>query len=273
MEIRDTQDEEKIEIANLSPEEMEKWTREIFVKAKCGNDFVPVEVFEWTIERMKLNYSRSTTEKQRRMSLVKVLHTKEVVEAGWDIVQGENEIEWNIAEVGATCILHDVARFEQALLESFSDEQTGFDHAKVGAFLIRQANWSKDLKDRMDMMEVAEAVKWHSNYAYPGTNKYAKLIRDADKLGLARFVEYHLRTMGYPDGKLEKEAIQQFLRKETVKRELMLNKVDVYLCWLAWKWDLNFETTKRRFVREGVEGWLEARIRDMDETGAKAVFG
>lgn len=244
-------------------EKVRAWTEGLFQQKGTENFKLPEVMWSWFVEVVLAAYEKAENDLVRRMILIKIIHTREVVMAGFDITTAEKEFTWNEYQVGAVCLLHDIARFDQALLGSFSDKETHFDHALIGSEMIKIHNFAGvDLKV-VDMEAVIEAVKCHSAYRYEGKNSYAKLTRDADKLALLRSMPEILAAEigGFPEGDLTKEALLMYQRGQIVFRKDMKTRTDLFLAWLAWEHDMNFAETKRLFVTEGIKEWMIGELK------------
>lgn len=183
--------------------------------------------------------------------------------AGFDIANGESGTDWNMHQVGAVCLLHDIARFDQALLGSFSDYKTNFDHGLIGAKMIKDHTFADFRESGIDKASVIEAVKNHNRVSYRGNDRYAKLTRDADKLALLRTMpelmeieEWHFARQGVTEG-----ALRSYMEKKLVLHRDMKTKADLFLAWLAWENDFNFEVTKKSFIDEGIRDWMVEELK------------
>lgn len=234
-----------------SIEAVRNWTNKLFQQKRT-------EVFKWFVEVVFRAYEKAESDLVKRMILVKIIHTREVVRAGFDIAFAEKKYAWNEYQVETVCLLHDVARFDQALLGSFWDYKTGFDHAQIGAEMIKSHSFADFDLFGVDKKSVIEAVKYHSGYQYTGSDVYAKLTRDADKLALMRAMPEILATnIGeFTENGVSDEALRSFKGGEMVHHRDMNTKADFVLGWLAWENDLNFSTTKKCFVDEGIKEWM-----------------
>jgi HD superfamily phosphodiesterase len=249
--------------ADKSVEAVRAWTEKIFTEEGTEDFKLPKAIWEWFVEVILTTYPKAESELIRRMILVKVIHTREVVRAGYDIAGGEKEFDWNQYRVGTVCLLHDIARFDQALLGSYSDGVTNYDHAAVGAEMIEKRNFTEAELEGVQITSVIEAVKCHSAYAYEGNNYYAKLARDADKLALLRSMPEILAAEigGFPEGDMTEEALSAYKKGEMVRHRNMKTRADLFLAWLAWEFDMNFAETKRLFVEEGIKEWMIAELK------------
>lgn len=240
-----------------------EWAENLFHQKSVADFKLPKEAFGWYLEVFRKAYEKAESDLIKKMMLMKVIHTREVVRAGYDIVRMEKEFEWNDYQVGMVCLLHDVGRFEQALLGSYSDEKSGFDHALEGAEMIRKHSFGDLGRFGIDIPGVIESVKNHSAYQYVGSNQYAKLTRDADKLALLRAMPEILESDigGFAKKGVTEEAINAYKRGEMVRHKDMKTVADLFLAWLAWEYDFNFSETKRCFEDEGIKEWMMGELK------------
>jgi len=246
-----------------STEAVRNWSRDIFQHKDFLNIKLSKNVWEWFLEVVLRAYAKAESDLIRRMILVKIIHTREVVRAGDDITLVEKNEKWNKYTVGAVCLLHDIARFEQALLGSYSDTKTGYDHALAGAKMIKAHDFDDFERFGVLKEDVVEAVKHHSEYQYTGENVYAKLTRDADKLALLRAMPEILEAKigGFAEEGVSEAALQSYKNREMVRHADMKTKADLFLAWLAWEIDFNYDETKRLFISEGIKEWMTGELK------------
>ncbi len=214
---------------------------------------------------MDKSYQSANTDLSRKLISRKVDHTAKVIVAGLDICAGEKDINWNMEQVEVTCFLHDIGRFPQSLLGSFSDGQTKFDHAKVGADMF-----AKKFKDNFDFAmsfdEIFEAIDEHSRKNYAGNNPYVKLIRDADKLANIRVdQDPSISDPEMPKGKVTPEVLQDFLERRIVDSKNIKVVADYYICFLSWIFDYNFKQSLNIISQEKIHENILDIIKNEDK--------
>ncbi|EKD53428.1 MAG: metal-dependent phosphoesterase [uncultured bacterium] len=241
-----------------SVEAVKAWTKKIFSGTEAQDFRIPEEVYEWFLEVVFEVYEKAESDLIRRMIMVKIIHTREVVRAGVDITRGEKNFKWNDFQVRTVCILHDIGRFEQALLGSYSDVKTNFDHALAGAEMIKKRDFGEFTVLGIDKNSVVESVRYHSAYSYPGEDMYAKLIRDADKLALLRCMPEILavKVEEYPSKGVTEAALRAYKAGTMVRNEDINTKADLFLAWLGWQSDFNFSQTAKYLDKEGIKRWM-----------------
>jgi len=245
-----------------SIEAVKTWTNELFSKKGVADFSFPEEVYEWFLKVVFEVYEKAENDLEKRMIMVKIIHTREVMIAGVDITSAEKNYKWNDFQVRTVCLLHDIGRFEQALLGSYSDVKTNFDHALAGAEMIKKHDFSEFAALGIDKNSVVESVRCHSAYSYPGEDVYAKLIRDADKLALLRCMPEILavKVEEYPTTGVTEAALRAYKAGRMVRNEDINTKADLFLAWLGWQSDLNFSQTAKILDKEGIKKWMEEEL-------------
>ena len=258
MQKRDSNDLGFILKGDKSISAVKGWVEELLNRKGFGNLNFPEETKRWFLKVVFRTYKKAENDLIRRMILVKIIHTFEVVEAGIEVSRAEKAVIWNESQVIIICLLHDVGRFEQALLGSFSDQETGFDHALVGAKMIKD-HCFKDFETLgVDKERVIESVKHHSAFVYSGDDPYAKMARDADKLAILRFLPEIMaaRIGGFAISGVSEGALRSYKDRESVQHRDMKTKTDFLLICLSWEYDFNFAKTKKCFIDEGIKTWM-----------------
>ncbi|PIP85227.1 hypothetical protein COW83_05305 [Candidatus Collierbacteria bacterium CG22_combo_CG10-13_8_21_14_all_43_12] len=238
------------------------WTKKLFHENGTKNFKVPRGVYEWFLEVVFCAYGKAETDLIKRMILVKIIHTREVVMAGIDITSFEKGFDWNDYQVGMVCLLHDIGRFDQALLGSFSDIKTGFDHALMGSEMVKNHEFMEFEVVGINKKSVVESVRHHSAFSYQGDDVYAKLTRDADKLALLRTMPEILavKVEEYSNNGVTEEALRAYKAGTMVRNEDINTKADLLLAWLGWESDFNFSKTESCFVSEGIKEWMMGEV-------------
>ncbi|MFA5828463.1 MAG: HD domain-containing protein [Candidatus Shapirobacteria bacterium] len=208
---------------------------------------IPKEVTIWATGVMMENFDAAESEGVKDKVVGKTTHTREVVAAGEDIMNGSPDEKWDFSLGLLICFLHDIGRFLQAHKNTFSDQVSGVDHASLGCQMIKEAGFSNEI--------IEEAIFHHSRIEYLGGNAYAKLIRDADKLAILRVIERltgMAERLGYSKGKPCKIIVDSFVDKIKVETKYLVTKADWILFFGTWFWDLNFEVTGKMVCNEKI---------------------
>lgn len=186
---------------------------------------------------------------------LKIVHTYGVAECSGQISQRmglskeDTELAWLIG------LLHDIGRFEQ--LKRFdSFEPDTMDHASFGVqILFDQGMIRKFVKeDRWDKI-IRTSIARHSDFKLEGiederTLMHARIIRDADKLDNCRVkledsVETILNASAEEVGStdISQEVMEQFLRRESILSSIRQTKMDYWVSYLAYFFDINYDAT------------------------------
>lgn len=195
-----------------------------------------------------------------RNILLKKEHTRKVVACMEQLVAGEglNEDEARIAS--AVALLHDVGRFPQyRQWRTFRDSESD-NHARLSLEVIRRERLLESLPDDERLL-IEEAVRFHNLLSLPEriaspTDRYIKLIRDADKLDIWRvFLEYYqlpeeqrasAAGLGFPDlPQVTPDCLDALSKGRIVRLDQATVLNDFKLLQISWVYDLNFGTTRR----------------------------
>jgi len=257
-----------LEILKSPPETVEEmmlWTRNLFLGSGTERVRIPEDVLGFGFEVMRKNFASAKDRSIKKLILRKILHTREVVDAGIEIMENEGGVDWDPYMACTVTFLHDMGRFPQAHFGDYSDIRTGFDHASVGAGMVLAAEFPESIAMGIDIKRVAEAIREHSRLSYVGNDEYGKFIRDADKLGLMDYFHFHVAEYPVPDGEVTPGALREFLVEKMVLKSDVVNRIDVFLCWLSWQCDFNFGATKMLFESGGMKEYMHSEILKMDE--------
>ena len=186
---------------------------------------------------------------------LKIVHTYGVVACSRKIAKGLklSEEDQKLAEVIG--LLHDIGRFEQ--LKRYDSFEPGtMDHASFGVeILFKEGMIRRFVKeDRWDSI-IRTAIARHSDYQLKGIKDerellHAKIIRDADKLDNCRVkledsIETMLGASAKEVGKTEisPQIMQQFEARTSILSETRKTKMDYWMSYLAYFFDINFKVT------------------------------
>lgn len=149
-------------------------------------------------------------------------------------------------------LLHDIGRFEQ--LKRFdSFEPDTMDHAGFGVQVLFAERKIRDFveEDGWDGI-IRTAIARHSDFRLDGitdsrTMMHARIIRDADKLDNCRVkledtIETILGVSAEEVGNtsVSPEVMEQFRRKESILSSARKTKMDYWLSYLAYFFDINY---------------------------------
>ena len=183
---------------------------------------------------------------------LKIIHTYGVVECSRKIAEGLklSEEDCNLAQIIG--LLHDIGRFEQLkCYDSFEPET--MNHAAYGVKILFEEGMIRRFvkEDKWDGI-IKMAIARHSDYSLQGIKDerellHAQIIRDADKLDNCRVkLENPIETMlGVTEeavgmSEISREVMQQFENRTSVLLETRRTKMDYWLSYLAYFFDINW---------------------------------
>ncbi len=152
-------------------------------------------------------------------------------------------------------LLHDIGRFEQ--LKRFdSFEPDTMDHASFGVRILFEEGLIRNFvkEDTFDEV-IRTAIAKHSDFRLQGitddrTLRHARIIRDADKLDNCRVkledtIETILGVTAREVGEtaISGEILEQFKRKESILSSARRTKMDYWLSYLAYFFDINYKVS------------------------------
>lgn len=192
---------------------------------------------------------------------LKIVHTYGVTEYSRQIAERLNLPDEDRELAQLIGLLHDIGRFEQ--LKRFdSFEPDTMDHASFGVRILFQEGMIRNFaaKDSWDDI-IRTAIARHSDFRLTGitdsrTLMHARIIRDADKLDNCRVkledtIETILDTSAGEVGKtvISQEVLEQFRKKESILSSTRRTKMDYWLSYLAYFFDINYRASME-LIRE-----------------------
>ena len=186
---------------------------------------------------------------------LKIVHTYGVTEYSRQIAERLNLPDEDRELAQLIGLLHDIGRFEQ--LKRFdSFEPDTMDHASFGVQILFSEGMIRNFagKDSWDGI-IRTAIARHSDFRLTGitdsrTLMHARIIRDADKLDNCRVkledtIETILGVSAEEVGKdsVSPEVMAQFGRKESILSSIRRTKMDYWLSYLAYFFDINYKVS------------------------------
>lgn len=152
-------------------------------------------------------------------------------------------------------LLHDIGRFEQ--LKCYNSFEPGtMDHAAFGVRILFEERLIRRFVEENKWDEIIKtAIGHHSDYCLKGiTNErelmHAQIIRDADKLDNCRVkletaIDILMGVTAEQVGMSEitPEVMRQFKNHKSVLLETRKTKMDYWISYLAYFYDINFKAT------------------------------
>jgi len=197
---------------------------------------------------------------------LKIEHTRMVCRMMNRLTEGEKMNDADCTLAAAVALLHDVGRFPQYRRWGTFRDAASDNHARLAIETISEHNILCDL-DATERLMVEEAVRFHNLLALPErykspTDRFIRLIRDADKLDIWRvFVEHFSKpsdqrasavTLGFPElPGVSMPCLEQLLAGEVVRLDSVTSVNDFKLLLLSWVFDLNFASSYRMLRHDG----------------------
>lgn len=213
---------------------------------------------------------------------LKIAHTFKVY-ANAAIITEEEGLEPDLKRAALLAALyHDVARFEQYLEFGTFQDAHSFDHGQRGKEILL-------LEKRLggEQTEIAElvlhAVGAHNRKDLPDSLDahqilVCNLVRDADKLDILRIMDAHLAKKPYnptvvlslpdDDSKHNSKVAEDVKARRCASYGDLRSVNDFRLLLGSWYYDLNFDSSRRIFLRSGHGIKLLAALPDNSCYGA-----
>ena len=205
-------------------------------------------------------------------------HTLRVLEAAEQLAAGEGLTPGEARIASAAAILHDAGRFPQyRRWRTFRDSDSD-NHARLGLELIHEQQVLAHISHEEQLL-IEEAVRFHNLLALPSqfrspTDRYIRLIRDADKLDIWRIFEAYFQQppaerasaagLGLPDrAEVTQACLDALLAGEVVQLDTATVLNDFVLLQLSWAYDLNSPTAYRLLRRHGYLERLATKLPDL----------
>lgn len=205
-------------------------------------------------------------------------HTRRVVEASEKLAVGEQLTPEESRIASAVALLHDVGRFPQyRRWRTFRDSESD-NHARLGLELIREQQVLAHVSSEEQLL-IEEAVRFHNLLALPSqfrspTDRYIRLIRDADKLDIWRIFEAYFQQppeerasaagLGLPDrDEVTQACLDALLAGQVIQLDTATVLNDFVLLQISWAYDLNSATAYRLLRQHGYLERLAAKLPDL----------
>lgn len=214
---------------------------------------------------------------------LKMIHTYCVMKTTEYICkhEGIDEEDYQLALLIA--LLHDIGRFEQLRrFNSFNDQF--IDHANLGVeLLFKQGMIRQFVEDNQYDETIKQAIAYHSLYQVPQIQDkralmHVLLIRDSDKLDNFRVKNkesietlFDIREIDFLNQRVTPCIIQDIKNHKLILKKDRKNEVDMWVSYLAFIFDLNFQSSFRYlyetdYVVKNIErfSYCEGLKQDMD---------
>ncbi|MDR3088727.1 MAG: HD domain-containing protein [Desulfobulbaceae bacterium] len=206
---------------------------------------------------------------------LKTEHTRRVLANAWELVTAEGFPPRLARAALLAALYHDVGRFEQYLRHrTFNDRDSG-NHGILGARVLRHEGC---LQGEVDKNMIGAAVALHNRFALPrrlpaDLRRITLVVRDADKLDIVRLMDEQLNSradcastvvFGLPDDPnlASARVIEAALAGRVASYADLRSVGDFRLLLATWVFDMNFATSRRRFIVDGHARRLVAALPD-----------
>ena len=244
------------------------WVEEVLAQHEPSKG-IPPKILRQTVQAMSGYLEGASDPNTKRRVASKIVHSREVVAATFDITALTPAVTWNMPQALSIGLLHDIGRLEQASLGEFWHTHILLRHGVAGAKIAQRFDFS-DTGVNQDT--VITAIAKHDLTETGTENPYVMLVRDADKLALFRnTVTSKFFPNRQTDGNLT--PISPLVRAAFLTGRLVLNEhlatlSDEIVRMLAWNTDISYPAT-RALIRnehliEGIEDQLRASTGDLD---------
>lgn len=207
---------------------------------------------------------------------LKIGHTFRVYDEACRLIGVESFDEADAEAAKRAALLHDYGRFEQyRRFKTFHDAKS-IDHGKLAVELVREHGLLTQLSPR-ERGVVLGAVRVHNAIKIPDCvtgrlRRIAGVVRDADKLDIIPILLRHLENpeTGAVTWNLKEmddiapEVEASLRERRTPDYSTFRSASDFVVSKLAWVYDLNFNHTRREFVKRE---YLEKLRCFMPDTG------
>ena len=204
--------------------------------------------------------------------LLKITHTYGVMTCSKKIARRMELKKEDVELAQIIGLLHDIGRFEQ--IKRFDSFEPGtMDHASFGVKMLFEEGMIRQFVKEDDWDGIIKtAIERHSDFQLKGikdarTLLHARIIRDADKLDNCRVkledpVETFMGVSEQETGRslISPKVMEQFRRKESIYSPFRKTKMDYWVSYLAYFFDLNFQVSFQMIQEEDYVARLVARI-------------
>ncbi len=226
------------------------------------------------LERAKRKFEEylSGYDRENDKVRLKIIHTYGVTEYSRQIAERLRLSEEDRELAQLIGLLHDIGRFEQ-LKRYDSFEPDTMDHAGFGVQILFTEGLIREfIEDGQWDPIIRTSIARHSDVKLEGIQDdrellHARIIRDADKLDNCRVkledtIETILGVSAEEVGKtrISEEVLEQFKRKESILSSARKTKMDYWLSYLAYFYDINYKVSMELILEHDYVERLIQRI-------------
>ena len=234
---------------------------------KVGIIVIDLEYAKEAFEQFCQNYNM-TEEKL----LLKKRHTYQTMACVDEIAANEKLSEEDHQLALLIALLHDVGRFIQfEKIHTFDDQQVS--HALLSIeYLFEQEHLSDFILTRQYDQIIRLAILYHSDYKLSNTltnieQLHCKLIRDADKLDNFRVknTETIHTLLDINESELGNTFLSDYIYDQVMNCQLIKSserktKMDFWVSWIAFIFDLNFKSSYCYLVKTQIVSQVIDRV-------------
>ena len=182
-----------------------------------------------------------------KMITLKINHTLRVVKLCEEIAKSLNMNDEEIFIAKIIGLLHDIGRFEQwKEYKTFKDIDS-IDHANLGVEILKKDNYlRKYIKDDKYDQIILDSIMYHNKFNIPNnlddnTLRFAKLIRDADKIDiLYLYIDKEIELV-LDEKQFTKPVYESLINKKDIDRKQIKTKTDRFSVALGFIFDINYK--------------------------------
>ncbi len=188
---------------------------------------VPSELIDWflqeAVKAKQVIENKKEIDSKFRMLRHKIVHTDYAMVVSAMIYE-QNKSLITIEQALILALLHDIGRFH----EPYQDENNPKNHAELSAMLIDQkVKEDKTIKNilaqHFTIDELIEALGEHSKAFYKGDNKFAKFIRDADKITIACEINIQIKLFEKNNVDSRQETMTESVKRSYLEEKIVYN--------------------------------------------------
>lgn len=213
----------------------------------------------------------------------KIGHTMEVMHLSGKIAEELklSEEEKDLATLIG--LLHDIGRFKQAQNTNSCKDSENSDHASIGVYILFEENMIQEFIPDTRKYDniIRNAVGEHSRFSINENltdieMKFAKIIRDADKLDIYRLLSEGAffdmaKSSGFSDNThFTSEVLEAFYNNKQLPRNKLKTTLDYFLNTIAFVYDINYNISfkilkEKRYLEPILDIGTEINDQEQDE--------
>lgn len=208
---------------------------------------------------------------------LKMTHILNVAKTSREIAIDLNLDEEDIELAELIGLFHDIGRFEQAKrFNTFSDKDSGVDHAKYGLKVLYEDGLIKKFIDTDEYDDIIKTAVYNHNKVKIDDSVsgrallFSKIIRDADKLDIYRVIASKENAMidifwykEFEGLSISDDLLEKFKKEHFVNYKDIKNNADLILAFYGYLYDFYYPYSLRTLKKKK---YLEAFTIRVKET-------